>query len=162
MEVEKLYKVEPHNFRGNTHRKLGLLLGGNTVDITIYGSKYRPGNIADMVDLTNGVAFDIEGAYVLSMLPAFVYFDGTADVIELINYIVLDEYSFGGAVPMNETDLTDLGYSSATIDARLIYLATLGLTDMTIYLYGNEPRTSASDAAVLTLINAGCIILEDL
>jgi len=162
MEVNKLYKVEPFSTRGNTHKKCGLLLGGNAVDITIYGSKTRPGAIADMVDLTNSEAFVAEGAYVLSALTPFVYFDGTADVIELINYITLDELPFGGAAPMNETNLTDLGYSSATIDARLIYLATLGLTDTIIYLYGNDARTSASDAAVLILTNAGCIILEDL
>lgn len=65
------------------------------------------------------------------------------------------------AIPMNETNLTGLGLSSSNIDARLEYLATLGLTDITIYLFGNDARTSASDEAVGTLTDAGCYIESD-
>jgi len=161
MEVNKLYKVEPLNRRGNTNKKLGLLLGGGSVSITIYGKNTRPDYVNEMVDLTNSDPFIAEGAYVLSMLPQFVYFSGTADVVELINYSVICELILGGDVPMSETNLTDYGFSAAIIDERLIYLATLGLTDITIYLYGNDARTSASDAAVATLTNDGCYIESD-
>ena len=54
-------------------------------------------------------------------------------------------------VPMTETNLADMGFSSTNIDARLIYLASIGTTGQTIKIYGNDPRTSASDAAVLEL-----------
>jgi len=154
MEVNKLYKVSPFDKRGNTHRKCGLLLAGNTVDITIYGSKTRPEAPEDMIDLTNAEAFDAEGAYVLSGLPSFVYFTGTADVIELINYIIISELPFYQTtpdLPMSATDLTDMGYSSESIDARLNYLYSIGTTEQLITIYGNSPRTSASDAAFIGL-----------
>lgn len=161
MEANKLYKVEPLNYRGNTQRKCGLLLKGNTINITIYGSKTRPENLSEMVDLTNADPFISEGSYVLSMLPPFVYFDGTADIVELIGYINTAEYPFGVDLPMSATDLTDMGYSSETIDARLNYLATLGLVDTVIYLYGNGLPTSASEDAQNTLSSDGCYILTD-
>lgn len=75
-----------------------------------------------------------------------------------VNSVLIMQYL---DLPMSATDLTDQGYSSETIDERLIYLATLGLVDISIYLFGNEPRTSASDAAVLILTDAGCFIMYD-
>lgn len=163
MEVSKLYKVGPLDLRRNNNKKCGLLLGGNTVNITIYGKKTRPENLSQMVDLTNAEPFVIEGAFVLSALPQFIYFDGTADIIELINYVVLGELPLNGDLPMTATDLTGQGFSSETIDARLIYLSQIipALTDITIYLFGNDDRTSASDAAVEILENNGCFIESD-
>lgn len=161
MDVNTVYKVEPLNNRGNTKRKCGLLLKGNSVNVRIYGLKSKPQSVSDLVDLTNNDPFIAEGAYLLTMLPTYIYFTGTADVIELINYTIVATSPFEGDLPMSATDLTDMGYSSAAIDERLIYLATLGLTDITIYLFGNEQRTSASDAAVEILEAAGCYIESD-
>lgn len=56
-------------------------------------------------------------------------------------------------IPMNETNLFGLGLSSANIDARLIYLESIGTEFSIIDIRGNDPRTSASDAAVDSLIN---------
>lgn len=67
-----------------------------------------------------------------------------------------------GTLPMDRVDLSDMGFPSNEIDDRLIYLANIGTNEVTIDVRGNDPRTSASDAAVLTLINNGCIILEDI
>jgi hypothetical protein len=49
--------------------------------------------------------------------------------------------------PMSETNLADLGLSSSNIDDRLIYLYSIGTTGKLISIYGNDARTSASDAA---------------
>jgi len=62
---------------------------------------------------------------------------------------------------MSEINLLDEGLSSSNIDARLIYLASIGTTDVTIDIKGNDDRTSASDAAVATLLENGCYIDED-
>lgn len=56
-------------------------------------------------------------------------------------------------VPMTETNLKNLGLSSENIDARLIFLASIGITLQLIDIRGNESRTSASDAAVSKLID---------
>ena len=69
--------------------------------------------------------------------------------------------SSGFTPPMGETNLLDEGLSSLSIDARLIYLASIGTTDVTIDIRGNDERTSASDAAVATLADNGCYLLED-
>jgi len=55
--------------------------------------------------------------------------------------------------PMNETNLKDLGLTSADIDERLIYLESIGTNLSIIDIRGNDPRTSASDEAVESLIN---------
>lgn len=68
---------------------------------------------------------------------------------------------YSNVPPMNETNLANLGLTSEDIDARLNYLSTLGLTDITIYIGGNSPRTSASDTAVLILTDANCYIDAD-
>jgi len=49
--------------------------------------------------------------------------------------------------PMNEVNLANLGLTSADIDERLIYLYSIGTTEELISIYGNDPRTSASDEA---------------
>lgn len=67
----------------------------------------------------------------------------------------------GTSIPLDQTDLSGLGLSSEDIDARLIYLAAIPTLNETIDIRGNDPRTSASDAAVLTLVTNGCQILED-
>ena len=57
---------------------------------------------------------------------------------------------------MDETDLRDLGLPSNGadgIDARLIYLESIGTTGQIIDIRGNDPRTSASDVAVESLVN---------
>lgn len=69
--------------------------------------------------------------------------------------------SSGSTPPMGETNLLDEGLSSSSIDARLIYLASIGTTEVTIDIKGNDARTSASDAAVATLLENGCYIDED-
>lgn len=61
--------------------------------------------------------------------------------------------------PLSQTNLIDLGLSSASIDERLIYMNdVLVLSNTDIYIYGNEDRTSASDTAVEELGNRGCVI----
>lgn len=58
-------------------------------------------------------------------------------------------------------DLRNLGLSSASIDAHLIHLASIGTVLQIIDIRGNQPRTSASDAAVETLINNENELWED-
>ena len=67
-------------------------------------------------------------------------------------------------VPMSETNLADKGFSSTNIDARLNYLYSIGTTGQLILIYGNDPRTSASDEAYtgLTTPPLNNIIEEDL
>jgi len=159
MEVEKLYKVEPHNRRGNTCRKLGLLLGGNTVDITIYGSKTNPANLVAMIDLTNADPFVAEGAYILSMLPKFVYLSGTADVIELINYSIEE---IGFVIDFSALDISGFGYTPEQIDEYLIYHAfTLGTNNAVMDIRGNGNPTSASAAARQELFDNDVLVAYD-
>lgn len=75
------------------------------------------------------------------------------------------QYNYGSSeedIPLDETNLLDKGLSSNQIDNRLIYLAGIPTINALIDIRGNEPRTSASDAAVLTLVGNGCQIREDL
>ena len=66
------------------------------------------------------------------------------------------------SIPMSQTDLSDLGLTSSQIDTRLIYLAMLGLSEQTIDIRGNFPRTAASDAAMSTLtVTQDNEVLED-
>lgn len=58
-------------------------------------------------------------------------------------------------------DLRNLGLSSSAIDTHLIYLASIGTALQIIDIRGNDPRTSASDAAVATLIDNDNALLED-
>jgi len=61
--------------------------------------------------------------------------------------------SGANTIPMEQTNLNGLGLSSANIDARLIYLESIGTNLSIIDIRGNDPRTSASDAAVESLVN---------
>ena len=53
------------------------------------------------------------------------------------------------------------GYTSTQIDDLLIRLANDGVSYQIIDIRGNDLRTSASDAAVITLLNNICEIWED-
>lgn len=56
-------------------------------------------------------------------------------------------------VSMTETNLFGLGLTSEDIDARLIYLESIGTELSIIDIRGNDSRTSASDEAVASLVN---------
>ena len=64
---------------------------------------------------------------------------------------------------LEETNLADMGLSSTNIDERLIYLYSIGTTGQIIKIYGNDPRTSASDEAYAGLTTAPLnnYIIED-
>lgn len=55
------------------------------------------------------------------------------------------------SIPMNQLDLSNLNLSSSDIDARLNYLYSINTTEQLISIYGNDPRTSASDEAYIGL-----------
>jgi len=86
MEVDKLYKVQPQNYRGNTDPSAVLLLKGNSVSIGVLGRQALPAAQADMISLLAGDAIEAEGAYSFELLPRYICFTGSADSIELINY----------------------------------------------------------------------------
>lgn len=68
----------------------------------------------------------------------------------------------GTSIPMEQTDLRDLGLSSSDIDERLIYLASIDTTGEFILIYGNDPRTSASNAAYTELTTTlNNFVIED-
>lgn len=90
MEVDKLYRIKPQDYRGNTDPSAILLLKGNTVSIGFLGRQALPTEQADMVNLLNGDAIEAEGAYSFELLPRYICFTGTADSIELINYDIED------------------------------------------------------------------------
>jgi hypothetical protein len=91
MEVNKLYKVKRTNFQGNTGAQGSLLIHGAGVSIQVLGSKSLPSALADMVDIMNGTLLEGEGAYAFTTFPEYLYFVGTADKIDLIDYDEVDE-----------------------------------------------------------------------
>lgn len=96
MEANVCYKIKRQNYQGNSGPEAGVILKGETVSLTAYGSQSRPTAIADMVDIANSTTFDAEGAYTFSILPQYVCFYGTATSIELVNYEVVESLgSFG-------------------------------------------------------------------
>ena len=86
MVPAKLYKIKRTNFQGNTGAPGSLLIHGAGVSIQVLGSKDTPSALADMVDITNGTLLVGEGAYSFTTLPEYVYFVGTADKIDLLDY----------------------------------------------------------------------------
>jgi len=86
MEVDKLYKIQPQNYRGNTDPSAVLLLKGGTVSIGVLGRQTLPAAQADMINILNGDNIELEGAYSFELLPRYICFTGTADSIELVNY----------------------------------------------------------------------------
>jgi len=89
MEVNKLYKVKPQNYRGNTDPSAVILLKG-TVSIGLIGRQALPAAQADMINLLNGDAIEVAGAYSFELLTRYICFTGSADGIELINYDIED------------------------------------------------------------------------
>ena len=66
-----------------------------------------------------------------------------------------------GIVPF-PNDIENMGYTSSQVDNWLIYIESIGTTGQLIDIRGNSPRTSASDAAVLSLTTTlDNTILED-
>lgn len=75
--------------------------------------------------------------------------------------LVMDGYQLlEDEISMDEVNLYNLGLFPADIDARLNYLAGENTTNETIDVRDNGIRTAASDAAVITLTNLGCQILQ--
>ena len=94
MEANKLFKVRRANYQGNTGSTGGLILKG-TVNATILGSQIRPMALNQMVDLTEeGVAITKAGAYAFQILPDYIYINGTATSVEIVNYIAEDLGAF--------------------------------------------------------------------
>jgi len=88
MEVNKLYKIQPQNYRGNTDPSAILLLKGAVVSIGLLGRQALPAAQADMINLLNGDAIEAEGAYSFELLPRYICFTGSADSIEISNYTI--------------------------------------------------------------------------
>jgi hypothetical protein len=85
MEVNKLYKIQPQNYRGNTDPSAIILLKG-TVSIGLLGRQALPAAQTDMINLLDVATLDAEGAYSFELLPRYICFTGSATSIELINY----------------------------------------------------------------------------
>lgn len=86
MDTGKLYRVN----RGNASEAAGLLIRGAAVDVQILGSQLKPTATGDMVDLTVDGSITEKGAYSFTMLPEYLYFLGTADSVEIVNYSAKD------------------------------------------------------------------------
>jgi hypothetical protein len=70
----------------------------------------------------------------------------------ILEYVFVSPPNFAALeVSVSETNLADMNLSSANIDERLNWHAAAGTTGQIFHLYGNEPRTSASDAAYTAL-----------
>jgi hypothetical protein len=63
----------------------------------------------------------------------------------------LNRWAGTATIPMSATNLADMNLSSANIDERLNWHAAAGTTGQIFHLYGNDPRTPASDAAYTAL-----------
>lgn len=88
MEVDKLYKVKPQNYRGNTDPTAIIILKGAVVSVGVLGRQALPAAQSDMVNLLDAATIDAEGAYYFELLPRYICFTGTVDDIELVNYDV--------------------------------------------------------------------------
>ncbi len=86
MEVNKLYKVWPQNYRGNTDPLAILLLTGDSVSVGVLGREVLPTTQASMINLLDVAALTTEGAHVFELLPRYICFSGTAVSIDLTNY----------------------------------------------------------------------------
>jgi len=96
MEANKLYRVQRQNYQGNTGRQGGLILKGETVNVTILGSQTLPAAITDMVDITEDGAITAAGAYAFQILPNYLYVNGTVTSVEIVNYVTEDLGAFPG------------------------------------------------------------------
>lgn len=79
MDVSKLYRLK----RGNQSQEVGLIVKGALASFKCWGSQSKPESTDDMVDCTDGILLT-EGSWTFDMLPEYVYFEGTADSIEII------------------------------------------------------------------------------
>lgn len=93
MEANKLFKLRRPNYQGNTGSTGGLILKG-TVNATILGSQARPTALNQMVDITENGAITEAGAYAFQILPDYIYVNGTATTVEIVNYIAEDLGAF--------------------------------------------------------------------
>jgi hypothetical protein len=96
IEIGSAYRIERENYGGNTGGAGALIVSGDTVNITVIGSKKRPSYDIDMVDLIEGSSFTnspivLAGMYSFLMLPEYIQVDGTADSVELINYVAVED-----------------------------------------------------------------------
>jgi predicted NUDIX family phosphoesterase len=92
---------------------------------------------------TTGKVIDIQGNSPRTSASEAAFITLTTT---LQNYVVEDPEMIS-----SETNLKDLRLTSANIDARLNYLASIGTTGKVIDIQGNSRRTSASEAAFTTL-----------
>jgi hypothetical protein len=90
MEANICYKVKRQNYQGNSGAIAGIIIKGAGISIDVLGSETRPALITDMVDIAGGTTLTDTGAHTFEILPQYIYFDGTADSIELINYEVVE------------------------------------------------------------------------
>ena len=79
MEVGVLYRLT----RGNQNQSVGLIIKGATASVQVFGSQSKPTSLSDMEDCTDSIILD-SGTWTFYMLPEYIYFDGTADSIELL------------------------------------------------------------------------------
>ena len=79
MVVSKLYRLG----RGNQTQKVGLIVKGAAASVQVLGSQAKPSVITDMEDCTDSILLT-NGTWAFEMLPEYVYFEGTADSIEIV------------------------------------------------------------------------------
>ena len=80
METGKLYRLK----RGNQNQTVGLIVKGAAASVQVYGSQALPAALADMEDCTDGEVL-AAGTFSFFTLPEYVYFDGTADSVEIVD-----------------------------------------------------------------------------
>lgn len=87
METGILYRIAPSGqvFNAGYGTQGGLIIKGSSVSINVLGSNTKPISTSDMVDIA-GEQIEAAGAYPFSMLPRFIYINGTADSVELMLY----------------------------------------------------------------------------
>jgi hypothetical protein len=86
LEANKVYKIEPLNYRGANDLPIGLLVKGYSASTQIKGSMIKPVALVNVVNI--GAAITASGLVTFPIFPTYIYITGTFASIELINYVV--------------------------------------------------------------------------
>jgi hypothetical protein len=86
LEANKVYEIEPLNYRGANDQPIGILVKGYSASTQIKGSMIEPAALADVVNI--GSAITANGLVTFPVFPTYIYITGTFTSIELINYVV--------------------------------------------------------------------------
>jgi hypothetical protein len=100
----KTYKIERHNYGGNTGNYGALVVKGDTVSVAVIGSQSRPAFQSEMVDLIPGSCLNYDtivlaGIYTFAILPEYIRVTGTADAIEMVGYKAIEDLGDLPATP---------------------------------------------------------------